>query len=412
MKRLLGILGAGIFLALAFIGSASAQQVNLYCWVDNGPPIHWAPCSATNQLQVSGGGGGGLSVTDQAAFTAGASSFTPGGGFYNSSQQTLTSGTQGTFALSSVRSLEVDTPTTNSNLNTILTAPQPYLPATTPTTNTYTTGVTSPANGDLHGAWYSDISAWAGTQLGAPSNYGTSPGTVPVPGVNAFITNTPAVTVSAGSAAIGAVFGPTAVGSANANPPVVIGGTATGAAGANVQGLSIVATSTAPVTATNTAVVVDLRPDSPGIITLGQTTKSGSAPVTIASDQGPIQTTTATTGGTLPNAATAIQGNATGSTGAVVGTLAAAAAKTTYLCDFDVSALGTASSVGPIVIAGLLGGSKTYQMGTLATGTQQLLSKNFNPCLPGSAVNTAITITTTADASASAVDVNSSGYQQ
>jgi hypothetical protein len=257
MKRLLGILGAGIFLALAFIGSASAQQVNLYCWVDNGPPIHWAPCSPTNQLQVSGGGGGGgLSVTDQAIFTAGASSFTPGGGFYNSSQQTLVSGTQGTFALSSVRSLEVDTPTTNSNLNTILTAPQPYLPATTPTTNTYTTGVTSPINGDLHGAWYSDISAWAGTQLGAPSNYGTSPGVVAVPGVNAFITNT--VGITANSSVNVAQFGGVS--------------TATGQ----------VAVSTAPVTATNTALVVDLRPDSPGILTLGVAADTASVPVVLS----------------------------------------------------------------------------------------------------------------------------------
>jgi hypothetical protein len=109
---------------------------------------------------------------------------------------------------------------------------------------------------------------------------------------------------------------------------------------------------------------------------------------------------------------TPIQGNASGTTGAVVGTLAAAAAKFTYLCDFDVTALGTAASVGPIVIAGLAGGSKTYQMGTLATGTQQFLSKNWSPCLQSSAVNTAITITTTADGTATAVNVNSSGYQQ
>src|SRR6266404_692330 len=46
-----------------------------------------------------------------------------------------------------------------------------------------------------------------------------------------------------------------------------------------------VAVSVAPVTATNTALVVDLRPDSPGIVTLGQTTKSASIPVAIASDQ-------------------------------------------------------------------------------------------------------------------------------
>jgi hypothetical protein len=41
-----------------------------------------------------------------------------------------------------------------------------------------------------------NIAAWAGTTLGPPSNYGTSPGAVAVPGVNAFVTNTPAVTQS------------------------------------------------------------------------------------------------------------------------------------------------------------------------------------------------------------------------
>jgi hypothetical protein len=35
---------------------------------------------------------------------------------------------------------------------------------------------------------------WNSVGLGSPSNYGTSPGAVNVPGVNAFITNTPAVT--------------------------------------------------------------------------------------------------------------------------------------------------------------------------------------------------------------------------
>lgn len=38
-----------------------------------------------------------------------------------------------------------------------------------------------------------------GVALGSPSNYGTSPGAVAVEGVNAFITNTPAVTVSSGT---------------------------------------------------------------------------------------------------------------------------------------------------------------------------------------------------------------------
>ncbi len=38
-----------------------------------------------------------------------------------------------------------------------------------------------------------------GVALGSPSNYGTSPGAVAVEGVNAFITNTPAVTITSGT---------------------------------------------------------------------------------------------------------------------------------------------------------------------------------------------------------------------
>lgn len=114
----------------------------------------------------------------------------------------------------------------------------------------------------------------------------------------------------------------------------------------------------------------------------------------------------------IPLVPTIIAGNASGSTGAVVGTLTAAANKLTSLCDFNVSALGTANTVGPVVVAGLLGGSRTYQAGTLATGVEYYKSEHFNPCLPASAPNTAITITTTAAAGGTAVNVNSSGYQQ
>src|ERR1700722_6329102 len=53
-----------------------------------------------------------------------------------------------------------------------------------------------------------------------------------------------------------------------------------------------------------------------------------------------------------PAGSTPITGNGTGTTGAVVGTLAAAAAKTTYICGFAVSAVGGTAAVGPITIAG------------------------------------------------------------
>jgi len=111
-----------------------------------------------------------------------------------------------------------------------------------------------------------------------------------------------------------------------------------------------------------------------------------------------------------PVAATPITGNSSGTTGAVVGTLAGAAAKTTYICGFDVSAIGGTAAIGPITVAGTVGGSLVYQMSSSAAGLT--LSRSFNPCVPASAVATAITITTTADGTASAVDVNSWGYQQ
>jgi len=102
---------------------------------------------------------------------------------------------------------------------------------------------------------------------------------------------------------------------------------------------------------------------------------------------------------------TPLTGNGAGSTGAVVGTLAAAAGKTNYLCDFDVSEAGTGAYT--VTIAGLLGGSKVYQF--VAPNS---FTKPFTPCVPASAVNTAITLTTSANGTATAANVNSSGFQQ
>ena len=69
-----------------------------------------------------------------------------------------------------------------------------------------------------------------------------------------------------------------------------------------------------------------------------------------------------------PQASTPITGNAAGTTGAVVGTLAATAGKTTYICGFNVSAVGGTAAVGPITIAGLKGSSMVYQLTSSTTG--------------------------------------------
>ncbi len=114
----------------------------------------------------------------------------------------------------------------------------------------------------------------------------------------------------------------------------------------------------------------------------------------------------------FPAASTPISGNASGSTGAVVGTLAANATKTTYICGFNVQSIGGVATSGPIVIAGIITGSQTYQTGVNSTTAGQVASASFTPCIPSSAINTAITITTTANGTATAVNVNSWGFQQ
>jgi hypothetical protein len=184
--------------------------------------------------------------------------------------------------------------------------------------------------------------------------------------------------------------------------PVILGGGSGGAAGSTSNASSGVATSSTNIPAVAYNYVWNGATwDQASGLTTGTVGVPSAQVVTV---QPPA------TNGTYPTAAVPIQGNGSGSTGAVVGTLAGTSGKTTYICDFDISAVGGTAAVGPITVAGLAGGSKVYQLTSSATGV--FLTKNFNPCIPASAANTAITITTTADGTATAVDVNSSGYQQ
>jgi hypothetical protein len=108
---------------------------------------------------------------------------------------------------------------------------------------------------------------------------------------------------------------------------------------------------------------------------------------------------------------TVITGNSTGTTGAVTGTLAGTSGKTTYICGFSVAAIGGTATIGPVTVANTVGSSLVYQGSSSATGVTPI-SQTFSPCIPANATNTAITVATTADASATAVDVNAWGYQQ
>jgi hypothetical protein len=107
-----------------------------------------------------------------------------------------------------------------------------------------------------------------------------------------------------------------------------------------------------------------------------------------------------------------VTGNSAGTTGAVVGTLAGVAGKFTNICGFNVNAIGGTATVGPITVAGLVGSSQVYQTDVnSATVGKQVAGAVFWPCIPASGAGTAITVTTTANGTATAVDVNSWGYQ-
>jgi hypothetical protein len=111
----------------------------------------------------------------------------------------------------------------------------------------------------------------------------------------------------------------------------------------------------------------------------------------------------------ISGAVAALNAIATGTTGAVTATLPGAPGDTTYLCGLDVSAAGGTATVSPITVTGLLGGTFTYQ-GVNAGGVPY--THAYWPCIPASAINTSISVTTTADGTATAVNVQVWGFRQ
>lgn len=155
----------------------------------------------------------------------------------------------------------------------------------------------------------------------------------------------------------------------------------------------------------------------------------GQAQVQVVTTCGTMSTTqpAGTTGGSLtvdvngqicgawslypgPGGATFVVGAGTGTTGAVTGSLANTSGKTNYICGFSVSAIGGTATIGPITINNLIG-NITFTFQAASTTTGYTLTQAFSPCIPAKATNTAIDVATTANGTASAVDVNVWGFQ-
>lgn len=268
----------------------------------------------------------------------------------------------------------------------------------------------------------------------------------------------------------GAVFGPTAVGSAAANPPVLIAGTANAGATGTVQVAKVSATglvsvdgsgATQPVSGTvtanagtnlNTSALSTSAFQATNTATtahtcsvagfselgcLGQLDDDIKAPLpagtAVIGKVGIDQTTPGTTNGVQINAAlpagtntigavnrvsqypvgaTAITASATGTTAATTATLAAAVGKTTYICSMSIRANATAAVTGNATVTGTITGTLNFTQWTApAASGLGVVEEVFSPCVPGSTTNTGIAVVSAAPGTGGVVSVSASGYQ-
>lgn len=122
--------------------------------------------------------------------------------------------------------------------------------------------------------------------------------------------------------------------------------------------------------------------------------------------------------GQAPVGATIVLGAFSGAdTTSQAATLAANATKTTFICGFTVTGLGATALTNVIVAVASLTGATTlsyqYSMPAGATVvTTTPLNVRYQPCLPGNAINTAITVTVPGGAGNTSTAISAWGYQQ
>lgn len=205
------------------------------------------------------------------------------------------------------------------------------------------------------------ISTWAGGTLGAMAAYGTSPGAVLVPGVNAFITNSPTV-VDTGAAASGAAV---------SGNPVRIGYQA------RTTNLAVATTQTVDGIATTAGAHVVYMWSLPGL--------------------------------TWKYAAAA--GGIVNSTTAVTLIAAAGGGIKNYVKHLQISVAGTVTTASELVIRDGAAGTVIWRGSLLAATTTQPIDIDFEPPLGSTAATLLEAATLTGMGAASAVYLNAQGFQ-
>lgn len=120
-------------------------------------------------------------------------------------------------------------------------------------------------------------------------------------------------------------------------------------------------------------------------------------------------------GGNIPPpTATSVQVSAGGTTAATPVAMPAVSAKTNFVCGFRIESQATSTATGAYTMAGILGGTMTGLMTTPAAPAPGIgqITQNFTPCLPASAVNTAITLTSAAPGTGGLVQLWIWGFVQ
>lgn len=115
---------------------------------------------------------------------------------------------------------------------------------------------------------------------------------------------------------------------------------------------------------------------------------------------------------------TPVTASATGTTGAIAATLPAAAGKTTYICGFSYTGTNAtgANTATAVTVTGTITGTLNFGYPTLAAAATVTnngsLDETFTPCVPASAINTAIAVNGPAlGAGATLATVSAWGYQ-
>lgn len=229
--------------------------------------------------------------------------------------------------------------------------------------NTIPTGWPTAANQTV-------VNTWASGTLGAMAAYGTSPGAVLVPGVNAFVTNTTAL----GQAAMGA------------SSPVVIASNQTANAlwGHGVTGAAV------PANATYMGFNSGGNLTAPSITAPLPVNQAGPYPI-----------------GAVPYTATA-----TGTTAATTATLAGAASVTTYICGFSIRANATVAATGNATVTGVITATLNFTQWTAPNASGLGITEMiFSPCVPASGTNQSVAVVSAAPGTGGVVSVSAWGYK-